>query len=77
MTVSNIPRRDRRELQCELDSFHANQAVQANCREVLRDEAEHLVPPNTENQGAGFVAKTDIPAGKRVCICRPSCRPAK
>ena len=63
LTVGDIPRRDRHELQCILDSFHANQARQDECREILRNEAEFLVPEHTKEQGCGFVAKTDIPAG--------------
>ena len=58
----------RRELQCTLDEFHANQALQAECREILRNEAEYLVPHHTEDQGCGFVAKIDIPAGKRLTL---------
>ena len=68
LTVGDIPRRDRHELQCILDQFHANQALQDECREILRNEAEFLVPEHTKEQGCGFVAKTDIPAGKRLTL---------
>ena len=62
LTVGDIPRRDRHELQCILDTQHANQTLQAECREIVRNEAEYLVPENTKEQGSGLIAKIDIPA---------------
>ena len=33
-----------------LEAFHAKQALQAECQENLRNEAEYLAPENTEDQ---------------------------
>ena len=50
LTVGDIPRRDRHELRCILDAFHANQTLQAECREILRNEAEYLVLDTPKNR---------------------------
>ena len=68
LTVGDIPIRDRHKLQCILDAFHANPACQAEWREILRNEAEYLVPDHTKDQGSGFIAKIETAAGKRLTL---------
>ena len=66
--VSDIPRRDSHELQCILNTFHANQTLQAECHEILCNEAKYLVPEHNKEQGSCLVAKIDIPAGKHLTL---------
>ena len=68
LTVGDIPRLDRHELQCILDEFHANRALQAECREILCKDAGYLVPDHTEDQSCCFAAKIDTPACKRLTL---------
>ena len=68
LTIGDIPRRDHHELQCTLDAFHANEALQTECRAILRNEAEFLAPTHVDGQGMGYKACKDIPAGKRLTL---------
>jgi hypothetical protein len=64
----DIPQRDRHELQTLLDTFHANRYLQDQCRLILDNSLEFLVPEHVDGLGAGYKACKDIPAGTRLTV---------